>query len=260
MSTSQTYSLPPRGIPVHVNSSDRFTGTPSNFRCPQLSNIEQSERSFGLIVKQVIVENLAPVITADVNDLLQYNIDDQNFDLLLTPGQYTILTMIEALQTAFQAIDSGFQVQYNESSYKINVVVPSGHTFRITKSTSTRHKLLLKKLGWMKNEGQTYTNETMIGGDLAKVSGPSLFQLVVNTDINVISTSPQSLQILAAIPVEYGRGSLISYSPAVPNMFKIRASDIENMTFLLCDEENYILDLPEHTLVHYHFTLVPLAA
>lgn len=261
MSLQQVQIIPPTAIPLYVNSKDRFDGTPSNFRCPQLANIEQSERMFGLIVKEISFENLLPVITAGVNDVLAYIVNGNEQELILTPGQYDALSIAETLQAAFQDVSPLITVSYDSTSYKLLLFIPPGVTFRLPRQTEPRNNLLLEKLGWTDNVNINYINTTMVGSDSTKIAATSIvFITLANVDLQVMSSSSQGLQILAGIPIEYGYGSIIKHTPPNPNMFRVRSADVENMTFVMVDEWGYIVDLPTHTSVQYHFALVPLSS
>lgn len=258
MAAQQVHTLPPTAIPLYVNSNDRRDGQPGSFRCPQIANVEQSERMFGLIVKQVTFENFIPVISEEINDVFSYQLNGTLYELLLTPGQYNALSMADTLQAALVSNVVGMTVVFDETNNTLNVGVPAGTTFFIPRQNAKRVNLLLDKLGWRDNTNIVYKNTTMIGSTICKVSASSHIYITANTDLQVMSSSPEGLQILCGIGIEYGFGSVISYSPINPNMFRIRSGDVENMIFSMVDEWGYIVNLPKTTTVVYHFALVPL--
>lgn len=258
MAAQQVHCLPPTAIPLYINSNDRRDGQPGSFRCPQISNLEQSERMFGLIVKQVTFENFIPVISEEINDVFSYKLNSTNYDLILTPGQYNALSMADTLQVAFAENAAGMTVVFDETNNTLNAGVPLGTTFFIPRQTAPRVNLLLDKLGWRDNTNIVYTNTTMIGSNICKISSTSHIYVTANIDLQVMSTSPEGLQILCGIGVEYGFGSVISHTPINPNMFRIRAGDVENMIFSMVDEWGYIINFPKTTSIIYHFALVPL--
>lgn len=275
MQASNVYALPPEGVQVYINAADRHpTDTPSYFRIGSsviADNAAIGHVSASTIVKEIILENLIPTISAGQNDQWYYTVNGTVFIALFQSGIYDASTLQSSMDTELKTRNAGFAVVYDANAKKYTITVPAGVSFSMSRPYNAEQypqtpfregspfARFLSMIGFYEQSDITWTGATTVTGKnpVLLSSSPYLDICLTSSTTQVLSTSPYGQEkILARIPVRGEYGDVIYHKPSNKTS-SLNLNSLEGSIVQIRDAWRNTVQLPHNAKFSIELLILP---
>jgi len=268
--SGQSVFLPPTGTYVDINNRFRnINESAYNFRCPPLTQQFPGVGSFTVQVKRVITQNFIPTIQRGKTDSISITVGGTVHTIVLQEGNYSIDTLMAALNTAFQVYDAGLVFTYDYDFQKLTLAVPAAQTFSFNSPTvngvtydrpnlMSPYDRLLQMLGFFYVRNQVYTGVTSIVADRSVNLIPTnSMYIFINENLNVVSTMLNNPQNIATVPIGLFKfGETVNYETPDPRTFTMTPQMLTGMTISVVDDYGTPVNVPDSTLLDIGFLFI----
>lgn len=217
-----------------INSKDRLAHSASSTDCIfQFSALNATSAE--------VVSFQMPMTTYNINsknNVVYFN-DGIDRTFTMTPGNYSVYDLIDALQTDFNTVSSGYLVTYSDISMKITITgtIP----FQLTFGTNTTNTMAYI-LGF--NNVNTTTALVHVSNNCINLSLP----LYLCCDIDEFSSNSKSTNDSTSVfvfPNKVNGGDLLSFSELTDykQCAVISEPNVQNLNVRFSFPGNYDLDL-----------------
>lgn len=270
--------------PFYIRASNRdrtFVSTDTNsgarFRFPSIpvQNTSNPSAQYICAVKKIEIQNWIYTIQAGINDRIRYSYNGTDYEEVFAEGNYTIDTLVSALNTAFQVRNASFLFSYDDTlTNKLSLFVPSGVTLILKRplfSSNIQVQNTLKLpspydrfyeiLGWLdlKSDSRVITGPTtFLGGQPVNLYGTHYLDLNVNAFLGNLTTAAEQNSIMVRIPVDNTFGDMILFEPQIPPEFRLHFNHIMSLEVFITDEWNVPVTLPPNALVMFELSFQPV--
>src|SRR5579875_2469637 len=110
---------------IVINSSDRISGTPSNFIIQFNNNTRQYQKCTSFYVRSVMINNSFYVVNSSNNQFI-FTTSSQKYTFTITPGNYSYSDLVSTIQPLLDSISSSaWTISYSNITCSIPVNVNS---------------------------------------------------------------------------------------------------------------------------------------
>ena len=177
-----------------------------------------------------------PITTYNIDiyhNILNYRVNNVNYSLTITAGNYSIDTLITFLNSNLINLTTS----YSSSTYKITLT--SSYPFQLL-STSTA----LTILGFYDNTTYNSVSNSLTSPNTFDLSGVNSILILTNfITRNLDSRTQKNSNYLKIIPVNVANGNILSYVSTTNRQVKIYDNHINFIAIQLQDENRNILQL-----------------
>lgn len=219
----------------NIHSEDRLSGTATNCTVRNQNFTD----SFSLRMTKAIIPFTFYNVTSNYNTLIINS--SGNKTVTLTPGQYTILSLLSSLKTLLDALAVGvFTLTANSTTYKITIASTVNFAYLGTLST------INDILGFDSVDTSSAASHT--GTLIYNLGGTDYIDIIsrtlTNSESKTRSTNTKGGQLFARIPTsQYSFGQTIFYQPFHQHQWTFRMNLQEDIDLQLQDSNGNILDL-----------------
>lgn len=261
-------ALPPHGLHIHVNNEYRHENEDAfNFRAPPMvANTDSG--SYLLQVKQVITQNMFYNVEQGVSNILMFSIDSVVVTLYIEPGNYSIETLVDAINAAILAQGGGLTLEYDYDDRKCKVNIAPTTVFQwispnVSKTQGSRYSQydrLLSMLGFWENRNTSYSSPAglvLTAYNPVNLVNRRCMNICLDRNLNVTGSNYTNPQILCTIPIIVPFGEPIFYEPIQPRTFVMSAHDMASLQISVIDEYGVMIKAPENVTLQISWTMIP---
>lgn len=265
---SSVVALPPHGLHIHVNNEFRHENEEAfNFRAPPMvSNTDSG--SYLLQLKQVITQNMFYNIEQGLSNILMFSIDSTETSAYIDPGNYTIETLVDAINAAFAATGENVLLEYDYDERKCKLNIGANIAFQwispnVSKTQGTRYSQydrLISMLGFWENRNIAYSSPAglvLTAYNPVNLVNRRCMNICLDRNLDVTGSNYTNPQILCTIPIVVPFGEPIFYEPIQPRTFLMSAHDMDSLQITVIDEYGVMIKSPEHTTLQISWTMIP---
>jgi hypothetical protein len=192
---------------LYVNSKNKISGVPSNFKCNLPNSILNCKR---ISLETVCIPNAIPNIITGFNNIICWFYGSTSYNISIPQGSYSITELISVIITGMNALNS------NNYNITLNPV-----TFKLTFTGTSAFKL-----NWLSNlesdtsaayvlgfdEIDTSLNTSITGQNPINLSQPNnLLMFVQEFGSRYLSTNNCNMTTFV-VPLELSEGNLVYFS------------------------------------------------
>jgi hypothetical protein len=237
----------PKSLYIFINSDDRISGSPSNFRVSLRNSAFGYNAQVKIGLDEIYFEALQYPINSNNNKIVFSEDGGANYlTATITPGDYNLTTIVTAVKAALDAVGSfTYTVSINAATYIMTISTPIPDTSIIDRNLTTAYKCL-----GISNTGFTADQSVHTGTQPVIIDDSSFVYLESSFATENVFTSTFSYQIMELINLEGPFGSQISYSANEQNNFvDCGEQRLNNIEFRLLNPDGTQYDLPDNARV-----------
>jgi hypothetical protein len=245
---------------VYLSSYDSLlsTDTPANCHLKIQGIALQGVEKITLV--QFLIPNVLYNVLTGVNDRVCWNRSSTNYNFQIPAGQYSITSLLSAIQTGMNAADSNsYTLTYSSSSFLVTVAGTGAFTLNWS-SNPQASTGCYQQLGFMKTDTSSATSQT--GSNVVDLSIPEFIFMDLNELPGFIGTSSASgisNKNNFIIPLYQSGGNLVFVSEQENIHEEIRFNtpiNISSLTIQLRDKNGSLIDTKGanwHAILEMHY-------
>lgn len=237
----------PKSLYIFINSDDRVSGTPSNFRVSLRNSAFGYNASVKLGLDEIYFPHLQYPINSNNNQIIFSENGGANWlTATITSGDYNLTTITTAVKTALDAAGAfTYTVSINATTYIMTISTVLPDTSIIDRNLTTAHKVL-----GISNTGFTSNASIHTGNQAVILDDSDFIYLESSFATENVFTSTFSFQIMELINLEGPFGSQISYKANESNNFiDCGEQRLNNIEFRLLNPDGTQYNLPDNARV-----------
>jgi hypothetical protein len=228
-------------IVLYLDSKHRTSGTASDFSITLASGVNK-------ILEAEIIGAEIPYsfygITSNNNRLVWTN--GSPVTCTVSPGNYTVTQFASALQTAMNAQQPGWTIEYSPRTYKLTFVHAQSFTIDMSNAagTTTMHGVIGLAAQTTPGTSATMSNAVNVSGSrYLLIKSRALTQPKITRPF---LNSSQS-DVLYKVSIQSGPGSILVEKNVYPNLLRYGVRQtFKTIDFQLTDDQGNLVDLNGH--------------
>lgn len=222
---------------LYISSHDHLSsGNSSNCTIPLPTHWTKIH---SVSLESFIVPNTSYNIRAGVNDYIPFRRSSTNYAFQITPGSYTITSLLSAIQTGMNAADANtYTCTYSAITMKATIAGSGAFILNFATGTNASTSCW-RELGFSQADTSSTTSHT--GSNVVSLEKPSTLFINIPELRYPVSTSNSADYHTFIVPLTENAGNLVFFSTTSQFDQRIAFSSpisFSELTFLLKDRSN----------------------